>query len=115
MKRLLWLDDIRNPFQSDWIIRFAPDYEIGIDDISWAKNFEEFTEYFALRGMPDLICFDHDLGEDSPSGHECAKWLVNYCMDQDLNIPDWRVQSANPVGKENINCLLFNYKKSRIL
>jgi hypothetical protein len=45
------------------------------------------------------------------SGYDCAKWLVDYCIDHDLQIPDLNIQSANPVGKENINGLLNNAKK----
>ena len=45
------------------------------------------------------------------SGYDCAKWLVDYCIDNDTQIPYWNVQSANPVGKENINGLLINAKK----
>jgi hypothetical protein len=47
------------------------------------------------------------------SGYDCAKWLVEYCMDNDLDLPNWIVQSANPVGKDNINGLLNNYLKHR--
>ena len=34
-----------------------------------------------------------------------------YCLDNKIQIPGWNIQSANPVGKENINSLLFNAKK----
>lgn len=135
-KRLLWLDDVRDPFTGSWLENFAPGYYAGIDDIAWVKNFDEFVEYIATRGIPDLICFDHDLGEDvakrrvskgmskrqarakkreTKSGYDCAKWLVEHCMDQDLNLPYWSVQSANPVGKENIISILYNYSKHRKL
>jgi len=45
------------------------------------------------------------------TGYDCAKWLVGYCIDKNLALPLWNIQSANPVGKENINSLLNNYKK----
>jgi hypothetical protein len=130
-KNLLWLDDLRNPFEGKWIEEFAPEY-LNSGSIIWVLNYEEFIEWIRKNGLPQKICFDHDLGEDvaiklvskginkkkarevkklAKSGYDCAKWLVDYCIDHDLQIPDWNVQSANPVGKENINGLLNNAKK----
>jgi hypothetical protein len=34
-------------------------------------------------------------------------------MDRDLDLPLWSVQSANPVGRQNIDGILNNYKKHR--
>ena len=45
------------------------------------------------------------------SGYDCAKWLVDYCLDNKVQIPEWNIQSANPVGKENIGSLLSNARK----
>ncbi len=129
-KNLLWLDDLRNPFEGKWIEEFAPEY-LNYGSIIWVLNYEEFIEWIRKNGLPQKICFDHDLGEDvaiklvskgvnkkkarevkklAKSGYDCAKWLVDYCIDHDLQIPDWDIQSANPVGKENINGLLINAK-----
>ncbi len=129
-KNLLWLDDLRNPFEGKWIEEFAPEY-LNSGSIIWVLNYEEFIEWIRKNGLPKKICFDHDLGEDvaiklvskgvnkkkarevkklAKSGYDCAKWLVDYCIDHDLQIPDWSIQSANPVGKENINGLLINAK-----
>ena len=59
------------------------------------------------------IFFDHDLGEDkNGTGYDAAKWLVDYCMENgEIDVPDWGIQSANPVGRDNINSLLKNYRK----
>ena len=74
--------------------------------------------------MPDAICFDHDLGNDEyngldphlieneKTGYDCAKWLVDYCMDHQLSLPQWNIQSSNPVGKANINGLLLSFSKN---
>lgn len=129
-KILLWLDDYRNPFDSeiDWLV-FSP---IGRDvKIIWVKSYNEFTNNINLNGLPDAICFDHDLGLDNhnkrvaggmskrqsrklkpieKTGYDCAKWLIEYCMDNKETLPLWNVQSANPVGKENINGILNNFK-----
>ena len=129
---LLWLDDMRNPFKNNWVYDYAPQF-LG-ETIVWVKNYDEFTGWIKNNGLPHTIAFDHDLGEDvardkvskgmskrqarmqkreTISGYDCAKWLVEYCMDNDLDLPNWIVQSANPVGKDNINGLLNNYLKHR--
>jgi hypothetical protein len=108
MKTLLWIDDIRNPLENDWLV-FSP---IGKDvDVVWVKSYDEFVDYLNHADtLPDAICFDHDLG-DGKSGYDCAKYLVEFCMDRGLKLPKWNCQSANPVGRENIDALLNNYLK----
>jgi len=110
MKKLLWLDDIRDPKTSDWLLTYAPEYAYGDGEVIWVKNYDEFVSWIEKNGLPDGICFDHDLGEEK-SGYDCAKWLVEYCMDNNLPIPKFNIQSANPTGKININSLLKNYQK----
>lgn len=135
MKRLLWLDDIRDPKDNMWLNWLAK-HEVNPSyyEITWVKNYDDFVKYIKFNGMPDVICFDHDLGEDvarervssgmskrqarikkreTISGYECAKWLVDLCIDKDIDLPMWRIQSANPVGAKNINSLLVNYAKFR--
>ena len=112
---ILWLDDMRNPFEDSWIHDYAPQFLE--ETIVWVKNYDSFVGWIKNNGLPHTIAFDHDLGEDiareTISGYDCAKWLVEYCIDNDLNLPNWIVQSANPVGKDNINGLLNNYLKHR--
>jgi hypothetical protein len=115
MKKLLWLDDSRDPLQNDWL-NFSP---IGKNvDVTWVMSYQEFTEWISLNGLPDAICFDHDLGDvldpnaDEKTGMSCANWLVNYCLDNNKRIPPYGLQSSNPNGRENIDCLLKNYIKN---
>ena len=128
MKTLLWLDDIRDPFKDDWLV-FSP---ITPDKVVWVKKYHEFVDWIIENGLPDAICFDHDLGmevalearangmskrksrtlkKEEKTGYDCAKWLVEYCMDNNKPLPLYNIQSANPVGKDNINSLLKNYLK----
>jgi len=104
MKTLLWLDDLRNPYLNKQ--RRCPDGYI----VYWVTNYSEFIEWIEKFGLPDAISFDHDLGEVA-TGMDCAKWLVNYCLDNNRELPEFYVHSANPVGAENIKTLLENYKK----
>lgn len=128
-KTLLWLDDIRDPMTQDWLV-FSP-IERPFNTV-WVKSYEEFVDWIINNGLPDGICFDHDLADEhyapqehwdtdwhdhqnfkEKTGMDCAKWLVDYCIDNNLNLPLYNIQSANPVGKENINQYLQNFLKSK--
>jgi hypothetical protein len=114
MKTYLWLDDMRNPNLYMWVEQYMPEYEKFVDKIVWVKDYVEFVDHITTSGLPDEIFFDHDLGDaNAPTGHDAAKWLVDYCMENNLDLPEWSIQSANPVGVTNINSLLSNYKKFR--
>jgi len=132
MKTLLWLDDIRSPFENDgsWLV-FSPIEQPF--EVIWVKTYDEFTKWITDNGLPTAICFDHDLGKDialaniksgmskreakrirrnsTKTGKDCANWLVEYCMDNEKDLPLYNIQSANPVGKENIDGLLKNFLK----
>jgi hypothetical protein len=139
MKTLLWLDDMRDPLTNNWLqysALSAPHNTI------WVKSYNEFVAWITENGLPDGINFDHDLAdvhyqpskhydESHPeynkfdynewaklqdfkeqTGFDCAKWLVDYCMDNSLPLPKWYTHSHNPVGKMNIDSYLNNYFKS---
>lgn len=118
-KRLLFLDDIRYPFEA---------YHYTKKDIflrkDWyiVRNYEQFVNRILEKGLPEMISFDHDLADEhylepnSPefvekTGYDCAKWLIEYCMDNDADLPKFYCHSMNPVGKQNIEGLLNNFKK----
>jgi|GEM_PF-175675 len=129
---LLWLDDIRNPFLNNE--NKVPNVK---GKLIWVLNYEQFVEWITKFGMPDIISFDHDLADEhytpeqywsdyqaskeyqeaqsyvEKTGYDCAKWLVDYCMDNDLDLPIYFIHSANPVGADNIKGLLDNYNKFR--
>lgn len=100
MKTLLWLDDFRNP----------ADYIENEYTIYWVKNYQDFCKFLDANGIPDRICFDHDLGEEK-SGYDCAKYLVSYCQEKNCDIPEYSIQSSNVVGKDNIRSLLENWHR----
>ena len=125
MKTLLWIDDVRDPFQNDWL-NFSP---IGkLVDVIWVTTYQEFIDWIMTNGLPDAVCFDHDLNNlqafkssypeivediecNEKTGYDCAKWLVDYCINNNKSLPKYAIQSANPVGRENINSLLTNFNK----
>ena len=89
----LYLDDLRP---------IPPKY-VGV------RSYTEFVKYILINGLPHLISFDQDQGEEK-TGYDCAKWLISYCLDNNLQLPDYQVHSQNPVGRQNIAYLLRNFQ-----
>ena len=117
--KILWLDDLRNPYID---LEGSVPKEKGV--VEWVLNYEQFVQWIEKFGLPEIISFDHDLADEhytpedliskeyqEKTGMDCAKWLVEYCMDNDKHLPKFYVHSANPVGADNIKGLLENYAK----
>lgn len=96
---IVWLDDIRDP----------KDY--GVNDAIWIKDYKSFVKHIVQKGMPTKIYFDHDLGEDSKTGYDAAKFVIHYCIMHGIAPPAYEIQSANPVGRDNIDGRFKSYKK----
>jgi hypothetical protein len=117
MKTLLWVDDIRNPRDFPWFY-FSP---IGKDNVNvvWVKNFQETKDWIYENGLPDAVSFDHDLGDyiiendekRELTGLDCAKMMVQYCLDNALDVPKFNSHSSNPYGRDAIINYLENYHK----
>jgi hypothetical protein len=114
----IYLDDVRTPKESDWTV---------------VRNYDEFISKIQDIGdlsLIDVISLDHDLGETamieyyknvSPNytldygnirektGMDCTKWLVNYSMDSEQDLPLVVVHSANPIGSANMMGYINNY------
>lgn len=129
----LFLDDIRNPSDAYSYTGFRPYIE---QHWKIVRNYNEFVHYITRNyekhdAMPSIIGFDHDLAMEhytpamnnkeeyakleetftEKTGMDCAKWLVEFCMDNNLKLPDYFVHSMNPAGAKNITSYLENYKK----
>ena len=124
MEYKLFLDDLRTPdntfgmtqnpiYKSQWVV---------------VRNYDEFVKCINKLGMPELISFDHDLADihydmqdiiteddydimTEKTGYHCAKWLIDYCMDNKVSPPNYLVHSMNTVGASNIRYLIENYKR----
>ncbi len=135
--RKLFLDDIRIP--KDAIGLVPSNFNQFYFENNWniVRNYTQFCRWIEENGIPDFISFDHDLADDhyndlfsdenwkkndsdiilkydeykEKTGYECAKWLVDYCLENGTKLPDYQVHSANPVGKKNIESYLLNAKK----
>lgn len=115
----LFLDDLRTPsmckhyMYGNYMLYTKMDWII-------VKNFNEFIKTIEIKYQngyfPSIVSFDHDLADFDMSGSEktgmdCAKWLINFCMDNNVNLPKYIIHSQNGVGKINIESILDQYKK----
>lgn len=102
----IYLDDERNPkISHPWVI---------------CRTGDEFKK--AVRAWPNAtkellyISFDHDLGNDQPSGYDLMKWFCGWLLDHNmadeiLEKVTVNVHSANPVGRKNINAYWDSFTK----
>lgn len=127
----LFLDDYREPIDcASYMYRKGVDCKIYHAEWDIVRSYGQFVKWIETNGMPKMISFDHDLGdvaelkESLPveeyfdidnnreyNGMDCAKWLVEYCMERNLLLPYCVVHSANPAGTENIEGLLKSFTK----
>lgn len=119
----LFLDDIRDPVHvkqawhgGRWI-EFPSHYTWEI-----VRSYKAFTEKILSQGLPARIAFDHDLSYEDQNktenfkertGLDCAKWLADYCVVNNLPLPDYMVHSFNPVGRKNIIDFLERFQEVR--
>lgn len=123
----LFLDDIRVPVDVYWYTN-NPVYNI----LDWeiVRNYDEFIKIIIENGLPETISFDHDLADahyevndhldqdyydivEERTGYHCAKWLINYCIDNKKELPSTiMIHSMNVVGSKNIESLFKSYLKS---
>lgn len=124
----MWVDDRRNPlvylkkkpeegneilqanldFYNDFLKKYNPQF-------TWVKSFEEFKNYILQNGLPDFVSFDRDLGKGLPNGEVCASWLVKYCNEKGLRLPNYYAHTANKNGKRNIIAIMDNTPQQMVL
>lgn len=124
MRYVLWLDDdkvYRDPDRAcpnywmmyTWREAYFPDDTKDLP-LTWVHTYEEFITTVQENGLPVAISFDNDLGFEKEGKH-CAKWLFEYCIDNNLEMPAFDVHSANPIAQGEIYSILRDdwekYKK----
>lgn len=131
-KYRIYLDDVRTPTDSDWLV---------------VRDYDQFVNTIEEIGLDniDVISLDHDLGDSAmqeyfnnvapnfkldydniieKTGLDCAKWLINYFYElnpqriemeyrnkrkEPIIFPDVYVHSANPIGSGNIMGYINNF------
>lgn len=130
----LFLDDFRHPYDA-----FLITQHVSYSREKWVivRNYNQFIKHIKKNGLPEIVSFDHDLGDEhydichntdltlneyyltndrEMTGYDCAKWLINYCIENKKELPETiLIHSANPAGKQNIKSLFDSYIKSLAL
>ena len=126
-KYSLFLDDLRIPAD---VILYMPRCKYYIDR-EWAivRSYDEFVATILEKGIPQAVSLDHDLADEhygledyvwnndydmfqEKTGYHCAKWLIEYCIDNKKDIPSAVfIHSMNVAGAKNIESLFRTYEK----
>jgi hypothetical protein len=117
--KYLFLDDIRHPYDAFNYTKQSMFLHKKWDIV---RSYDEFVNYIVVNGLPDFISFDHDLVDEhyihnnideykEKTGMECARYLIDYCIENEKLCPEYYVHSMNTIGKENIISLLQQFKK----
>jgi hypothetical protein len=98
----LWLDD--QAYDPDTPNRHSPGEFVA------ATSTAEALTLILVRGLPEFIDFDHDLGGDD-TAMRLLRWLErNFYLDT-LKPFDYQIHSANPIGAANIISFMDSWKK----
>lgn len=121
---VLFLDDIRYPNDVTWVNIPKSRNTVIV------RSYQEFVDKVLTDGIPDFVCFDHDLADEhyfamnreangeansdygpEKTGYDCVKWLVDYCDTHHLKFPNYVVHSMNSVGKDRMINYINNAKR----
>jgi len=102
-KKILWVDDIRNPsdklLQSDAIVDIARSYDEAIDLL-------ESTDY-------DTIYLDHDLGDvgwvRERTGYDVVVWIADRNFSGKHVPTEYIMLTSNPVGRARMQGVVDRY------
>jgi hypothetical protein len=124
----LFLDDCRYPKDVKWVELPPVHWEI-------VRSYKEFVEYITEHGVPKMVSFDHDLADEhykeffraadketgdkkikydamqEKTGRDCALWLANYCLDNQVPVPLYYLHSLNGIGCANIFSIMESARK----
>lgn len=123
MSYKLFLDDIRSPQD---VLNYINNKIYKKTDWIVVRSYNTFVYIINQKGLPDVVSFDHDLADihyrhqsdipyedmEEKTGYHCAKWMINYCLDNNLNLPKKiLIHSMNIVGSQNIISLFETFNK----
>lgn len=99
MKKLLWLDDCRDPAYN-----FAG-FNSGEYEVHWVKDFWAFKKWLIDNGLPDVVSFDYSLGSMDYDGTTCVRSMISYCLHEDKEFPTYAIHSTHENVYKLRDCL----------
>ena len=83
--------------------------------LNWklARNVDDAMWFIRTYGIPKFMSLDHDLGVGKLTGMDFVKTFCSYLLDQGTNWPnnlDVYIHSQNPVGTQNMQSYLDNFR-----
>lgn len=117
----IFLDDNRDPYDV-FKNTIDPIYE---ENDTWVivRDYYQFINLIQRLGVPKVVSFDHDLTQNhylpenqsninyklikDYTGYDAAQWLIDYCENKEVKLPEIRVHSLNSEGKRNIEELFL--------
>lgn len=104
----LWLDDFRDPAVFSPVSCRGPCEEPWI----WVKKAYDAIVWLMTNTVTE-ISLDHDLGDEEivGSGYMVAKWIEMKAHEGYLKPLKWKVHSANPVGRKNMEAAMKNAER----
>lgn len=135
MKYNLFLDDIRLP-NKNYMFYLGESLSKYYESIDWivVKNYKDFVETINKNGLPEIVSFDCDLQDIhyeiglksnfsefnisdydgfEKTGVHCALFIIDYCLDNNLDCPEYLIHSQNPAGANEIKMKLERFKQYR--
>ena len=118
---VIFLDDERFPHEAATWCNLPASF-FDPTQVVICRNMHDVQHTVAEKGMPEMISFDHDLGDEPETGYDIAKWLCNLdAVNIEAGLFGFRfsdtfqfaVHSKNPIGAKNIKEYMNNYFKHR--
>ena len=122
----IFLDDFRQPVDAFNIWKDTDFLKLEWIVVQSHDEFVKLVTKNLLEGKwPKTIAFDHDLHDEHydmdfsdmnylktnmPTGYHTAKWLVEFCKSNSLDLPAFKVHSQSPSGRRNITKVLEDFK-----
>lgn len=125
----IFLDDFRHPYDAFRILN-----DTDFLQLKWVvvRSHDEFIKLIkdkhSFGDWPYVIAFDHDLHDEHydmnfsdmnylktsvPTGYHSAKWLIDFCVENNLELPNFKVHSQSSSGRRNITQILDEFISSK--
>lgn len=101
--KVVWFDTNHDPFNGKWLDYYFMENSSHIECV-WIKSMSDLIKHVYDNWVPDIVFINLNSDEDVLN---CALWIVDYCLDNNLKIPLIKLNSNNRL-KYLINNIIFH-------